>query len=127
MIYGTGIDIVKIERIAEMMNRWDKKFLKRIFTEHEIAYCKKKGSSASHFAARFAAKEAAGKMFGTGLGEIQWTDVEVRNNKKGSPFLEFSGRAEKFISNNKIEKVHLSLSHEKEYAVAQVIAEGGQR
>ncbi len=126
MIYGTGIDIVRIKRIEKTIDRWKEKFIRRIFTENEIIYCQNKTNPASHFAVRFAAKEAAAKMFGTGIGKINWTDIRVVNNKTGKPYLNFEGEAQNLYNKKGIKSVHLSLSHEKEYAVAQVIAEGGQ-
>ena len=127
MIYGTGVDIVKINRIKKMINRWGDKFLKRIFSEGEIAYCQQKNNSAPHFAVRFAAKEAAAKMFGTGFVNIKWTDIEVKKDERGKPYLIFNNEALKVSEKSEINRVHLSLSHEKEYAIAQVIGEGGQK
>ena len=126
MIYGIGIDIVEIKRIRNLLDRWQEKFLHRVFTEKEIEYCQKKSNPSFHYAVRFAAKEATGKMFGTGLGNIGWKDIEVLHKDNGNPYLNFRNNAEKEIINNNIKNVHLSLSHEKEYAVAQVVAEGGK-
>jgi len=126
MIYGIGTDIVKIKRVEKMINRWQERFLDRVFTKDEIEYCRKKSDSFPCFAARLAAKEAAGKMFGTGLGEINWKDIGVLNDRQGNPYLEFKALAKNKIKKNNIENVHLSLSHEKEYAIAYVIAEGGK-
>jgi|SRR6056297_12295 len=126
MIYGIGIDIVEIKRIRNLLDRWQEKFLHRVFTEKEIEYCQKKSNPSSHYAVRFAAKEATGKMFGTGLGNIGWKDIEVLHKDNGNPYLNFRNNAEKEIINNNIKNVHLSLSHEKKYAVAQVVAEGGK-
>jgi len=126
MIYGIGIDIVEIKRIRNLLDRWQEKFLHRVFTKKEIEYCQNKSNPSSHYAVRFAAKEAAGKMFGTGLGNIGWKDIEVLHKDNGNPYLNFRNNAEKEIINNNIKNVHLSLSHEKEYAVAQVVAEGGK-
>ncbi|MGM0436778.1 MAG: holo-ACP synthase [Bacillota bacterium] len=126
MIYGTGIDIVEVKRVESIIKCWEDKFLNRIFTENEIKYCQKKSNPFPHFAARFATKEAVAKMFGTGLGKINWKDIEVINKEKGKPYLHFSGGAKKEAVKNNIKNVHLSLSHEKEYAIAQVVAEGGK-
>lgn len=126
MIYGTGVDIVQVDRIKKIIERWGDKFLKRLFTAEEISYCKSKKEPAHYFAVRFAAKEAAGKMFGTGLGKIKWTDIEVKKDEYGCPSLRFYDQAEKFARKKGIERVHLSLSHEKEYSLAQVIGEGGK-
>jgi len=126
MIYGTGIDIIKVKRVENLIERWQDKFLNKIFTKKEIEYCQKKPDPSTHFAVRFAAKEAVGKMFKTGLGKIKWKDIEVIHKKSGKPYLNFKGIAKKEAEKQNIENVHLSLSHEKEYAVAQVVAEGGK-
>ena len=126
MIYGTGIDIIKVKRVENLIERWQDKFLDKIFTTKEIEYCQKKPDPSPHFAVRFAAKEAVGKMFETGLGKIKWKDIEVIHKKSGKPYLNFKGKAKKEAEKQNIENVHLSLSHEKEYAVAQVVAEGGK-
>ncbi len=127
MIYGTGVDIVNIKRVQKMIEKWDEKFLSRIFIETEKDYCKKKSNEAVHFAARFAAKEAVAKMFGTGIGKVKWKDIIVINNKSGKPEIKLRGKAKDLKKELEIEKIFLSISHEKEYAIAQVIAEGGKK
>ncbi|MGM0411273.1 MAG: holo-ACP synthase [Bacillota bacterium] len=127
MIYGTGVDIVNIKRVQNLIERWGKKFLNKVFSEREIDYCQNKNNVAVHLAARFAAKEAVAKMFGTGIGKINWRDIIVINDKNGKPEIELRGKARELRKELEIEKIFLSISHEKEYAIAQVIAEGGKK
>ncbi|MFH1387266.1 MAG: holo-ACP synthase [bacterium] len=112
MIVGVGIDIVETERIKDSIKKYGDKFLKRIFTNKELKYC---GRRSHQLAARFAAKEAYSKAIGTGISGIDWKEIEVFNNKAGKPFLSIRGKASK--------KVHLSLSHSLQYAVASVYVE----
>ncbi len=126
MITGLGIDIIKIKRIGDLIDRWGDKFIKRIFTTGEIVYCQKKSPSLQHYSARFSAKEAVFKMLGTGWRDMRWKDIEVINDNLGKPEIKLSGRAREIADEKGIEKIHLSLTHEDEYAVAQVIGEGGK-
>ena len=121
MITGLGIDIVEIDRIAHIVEKWTEKFLQRIFTEREIEYCRSKPNAPQHFAARFAAKEAFAKAITTGWNEtFHWKDVEVENEFTGQPRLVLhGGMAERFSS----ARIHLSLSHTHTTAAAVVILE----
>src|SRR5580658_1150701 len=95
MLVGTGIDIIEIDRIAQSIARFGMRFLTRVFTPEEIAYCQRKKNSAESFAARFAAKEAAAKALGTGISRgVSWKELEVRREAGGRPVLHLSGRAE---------------------------------
>ena len=123
MIVGTGIDIVEIKRIKNILNKWGDRFLKRIYTEKEKKYCEKKKNMYIHLAARFAAKEALVKMLGTGMKQIKWTEIEITNNRKGKPEINLYGKALLIAKQQEISIIHISISHEKEYAVAQVIGE----
>lgn len=125
MIKGLGIDIVEVKRIKKMKRRWQERFLTKIFTEQEIDYCQSKKNSAQHLAARFAAKEALVKCLGTGFRNISLIDIEVIKDNQGKPVLKVYGRARELVEKKGIEKLHISLSHEKKYAVAEVIGEGG--
>ena len=126
MIRGVGIDLVEISRVERLIEKWGDRFLQKVFTDRERSYCEKNRCAASSFAARFAAKEALLKMLGTGLRQgIKWHDVEVYNNQLGKPEVTLKGRAHKIAAQKQIETIHISLSHEKKYAVAQVIGEGG--
>ncbi len=124
MIVGTGIDIVEVPRVAQAIERFGDRFLRRIFTAGEITYCLSKRNAAERFAARFAAKEAALKAIGTGWKKgVAWTDVEVRREPGGRPSVHFSGAAAKHACNLGMKRASLSLSHTAEIATAQVILE----
>lgn len=114
-----GTDIIEIERIKESIEQLKDKFLERIYTENEIKYCEsKKEQKYQHYAARFAAKEAAFKALSWKLKDkysITWKDIEVINNKDGRPSLNILG-----IDLNDVESIDISLSHCKQYAVANV-------
>lgn len=98
-----------------------------MFTAAERAYCDSRGVvAAQHYAARFAAKEAALKAFGTGWrGGIAWQDVEIASRESGAPFLIFYGRVQEMFAESSATAAHLSLSHTSEYAIAQVVLERG--
>ncbi|MFW6006588.1 MAG: holo-ACP synthase [Halanaerobiales bacterium] len=123
MIAGTGIDLVKINRIKKMIGKWGNRFLNKIFSVNEINYCQKHKKQYSHFAARFAAKEAVVKMLGTGMQKIRWKDIEIINNSRGKPGVNLSGKAAEIAEKNNITSIHISITHEKEYAAVQVIGE----
>lgn len=114
-----GTDIIEIERIKKSIEDMEDKFLSKVFTKQEIQYCEsKKSQKYQHYAARFAAKEAAFKAISWKLEdkyEISWKDIEVENDKQGRPKLNIIG-----IDLKNIEDIDLSLSHCKEYAVANV-------
>ena len=122
MIYGVGIDIVKIERMRDVVEKWGRRFLERVFTEGEISYCYGKREPYLSFAVRFAAKEALIKAIGSAV-LVSLTDVEVVNVETGKPLIKMTGKLEGFFKEKFIRKAHLSLSHEHEYGVACVILE----
>ncbi len=122
MIYGIGIDIVKVERMKAAVEKWGERFLKRVFTEGEISYCYKKRMPYLSLAVRFAAKEALIKAMGSEI-PVSFTDMEVINMDTGSPVLKISRKIEDYFKKNSIKKAHLSLSHEHEYGIAYVILE----
>ncbi|MCM8761112.1 MAG: holo-ACP synthase [Candidatus Omnitrophica bacterium] len=122
MISGTGVDIVEIDRVRDAIERWGEGFLTRIFTTREIHYSKSRRFSYQHFAARFAAKEAVIKAFGEPQKHpLQWTDIEVLNDREGRPTIQFHNDALKVKKKKKIRDVIVSMSHSKEYAIANVI------
>jgi holo-[acyl-carrier protein] synthase len=124
MIVGTGIDIAEVPRIAEAIRRHGERFLRRVFTEGEIAYCDSKANRIERFAARFAAKEAAMKALGTGWNHgVRWRDVEVCRQPGGRPTIAFHGKAAEFAARLGALHVALSLSHTAAQAIAQVILE----
>ncbi len=124
MIVGTGVDITEVPRIAQSIERFGERFIRRVFTAHEIAYCLSKKNAAERFAARFAAKEAGMKAIGTGLRlGVTWHDVEVSREPGGRPLLIYHGRAAEFAQKLGVKHVALSLTHTSEMAMAQVILE----
>ena len=124
MIVGTGIDISEVPRIKASIARFGDRFLRRIFTEAEIRYCDSKANRVERYAARFAAKEAAMKAIGTGWNYgVTWRDVEVCRQPGGRPTIAFHGKAAEFAAKLGAVRTALSLSHTKEYAIAQVILE----
>ncbi len=124
MIVSIGIDIVEVYRIRETISRTPR-FVERVFTERERAYCDAKGMAAAQsYAARFAAKEAFLKALETGWrGKITWHDIEIISGENNVPSLEIRGAARKILENLGANQIHLSLSHTTEHAVAQVILE----
>ena len=124
MILGTGIDIIEVKRIAQSFEKFGERFLKRILRQDEIAYCLTHRLPAPHFAARFAAKEAVSKAFGTGIGaQLGWHDIEVGRHDSGEPFVILHDGGLKLLSTRNGRMVHLSLSHTSEYAAATAILE----
>lgn len=122
MICGTGVDIVEIFRMKDAIDKWGDNFLNKIFTPREIKYANSRRFSHQHLAARFAAKEAVVKAFGEPRKfPIRWTDVEVLNDKEGKPVIEFYGDALKMKKKKKIRDIIVSMSHSKNYAIANVI------
>ncbi len=125
MIAGIGVDLVHVPRIRQAIERWQERFLERVFTAEEIAYARRRRDPAEHLAARFAAKEAALKALGTGLSMgVRWREVEVRRARGEPPRLALSGRTAALGAARGVRVFHVSLTHDGEYALAQVLAEG---
>ncbi len=125
VIVGVGVDIVAVARIQKMLDREKERFLARAFTPAERDYCLERGRPAESLAARFAAKEAVMKILGTGWGEgVGFLQVEVVRDPKGNPGLELTGEAAEVAQRLGIGKLHLSLSHSNDHAVAFAVAEG---
>jgi holo-[acyl-carrier protein] synthase len=122
MIYGIGVDFVKISRMRAAVERWGVNFLKRIFTEDELAYCYEKKEPFPSLSVRFAAKEAFIKAIGTDVF-IPLTEIEIVNDKSGRPSIKVKGKVKKLFSKKSIKKCHLSLSHEREFGIACVVLE----
>ena len=124
MIVSIGIDIVEVYRIRETLARTPR-FAERVFTEKERAYCESKSAAAAQsFAARFAAKEAFLKALKTGWrGKITWHDMEILNDEMGVPNFAIRGEAQALLENLGANRIHLSMSHTTEHAVAEVILE----
>jgi len=122
MIYGIGIDIVKIERMKKVVEKWGRRFLDRVFTKEEISYCYEKKEPYLSLSVRFAAKEALIKAIGP-VSPVSLTDIEIVNVEMGKPILRVKGKLESILKEKLIKKAHLSLSHEYEYGVACVVLE----
>jgi holo-[acyl-carrier protein] synthase len=121
MLAGTGIDLIEVPRIARSIERYGERFLQRIFTDDEIAYCRARASAAESFAARFAAKEAGAKALGTGIQHgVSWKELEVRRAPDSRPTLFLSGRARAIAGQLGVTRVSLSLTHTASLAVATV-------
>jgi len=125
MVLGLGTDLIETKRVQESIERYGERFLERIFTEGEIAYCmRKRKNAAESFAARFAAKEAGAKALGTGISHgVSWKEFEVRREASGRPTLHLSGRAAELAEAMGVRRVQLSLTHSRELALAVVVAE----
>lgn len=123
-ILGTGIDIVECLRIAQMIERHGELFISRVYTEHEIEYCSARKAATQHYAGRWAAKEAVLKALGTGWRRgISWRDIEIRNDHKGAPTVKLRGGARDVMEKAHIARLHVSISHCRNFAVAYVVAE----
>ena len=126
MIYGIGVDLVRVDRLARAVDRYGERFLRRVFTDREIAYCQTRVKQGIYqFAQRFAAKEAFSKALGVGLreGGIRWRDVEVLPDQRGKPEIQVTGRAASLCQEAGIRNMHVSLADEDNLAVAMVVLE----
>ena len=125
MVIGTGIDVVEIERVARSIERYGSRFLERVYTAAEIAYCqRKRRNAAESFAARFAAKEAGAKALGTGIGfGVTWRELEVGREPAGRPLLLLNGRAAEIAASLGVRRSSLSITHTRTQSMALVILE----
>ena len=125
MLIGTGIDLIEIERIAQSIERYGDRFLQRVYSPGEIAYCLRKRKSAESFAARFAAKEAAAKALGTGISRgVNWQELRVERRPGERPTLALLGRAQALATELGVKSISLSLTHTGTLAMASVQMEG---
>ena len=124
MIKGIGVDIVEIYRINQAIENRKDRFIKRIFTDSEQEYCFGKPLPSRHFAARFAAKEAVSKALGTGKKGMRWTDVEVCRDDNGRPYIKLTGGAATRAQEKGVCDVAISLSFNRNNAVASAVAMG---
>jgi holo-[acyl-carrier protein] synthase len=123
MIAGIGIDIIDIARVKKVIEK-NPAFIRKIFSDREIEYCESKADPSLSFAVRFAAKEAFMKALGTGWNaEVRWVEIETVPDERGKPDLVITGKTNDTLVSRKIARTHLSLSHEKGYAVASVVLE----
>jgi len=124
MIFGTGIDIIEVERIKNSIEKYSDRFKNKIFTPKEIDYCHSQADPSKHFAARFTVKEAVLKCFGTGMTNgILWKDIEVERLKSGQPILNLHGKGKQLFDQLNLKYIHISITHDKKHAVAHAIAE----
>jgi holo-[acyl-carrier protein] synthase len=124
MIIGSGIDLAEIGRIQQSVNRFGNRFLDRIYTAAEQAYCMRKRNAAESFAARFAAKEAGAKALGTGISHgVSWLEIEVVREPRGRPTIQFHGRAAEIARRLGVVHAALSITHTASLAMASVILE----
>jgi len=125
VILGTGVDIIECERVASLIAEHGDRFVRRVFTPEEAAYCQGRRRPGEHFAARFAAKEAVLKALGTGwISGIAWHNVRIERTEAGKPEVTLVGGAAEVARALGVERVHLSVSHCAAYAVAQAVVEG---
>lgn len=125
MILGTGIDLIEVARIAASFERFGERFLARILRPAEIAYCLTHTQPAPHLAARFAAKEAVSKAFGTGIGALLgWQDIEVGRRGSGEPYVVLHDKGLALLAARGARVVHLSLTHTAQHAAAVAVLEG---
>lgn len=124
MLIGTGVDVIEVERISQSIERYGDRFLRRVYTDREIAYCNRKRNSAESFAARFAAKEAGAKALGTGISwGVTWHEIAVGRLPGGRPVLELFGQAKRRADALGVRSIALSLTHTKTMAIAMVVME----
>ncbi len=124
MIYGVGIDLVKVDRFASALERWGERICNRLFTPRELADCAKKVHLVRHLAARFAAKEAFLKAIGIGMfGGVTWQEIEVLNEEGGRPAVKLHGEAARICNRLRVKHILVSISHDGEYSIAQVVLE----
>jgi holo-[acyl-carrier protein] synthase len=124
-VVGVGVDLVECARIEHSLERFGDRFLRRVFTDGEIEYSKSMKFPARHLAARFAAKEAVSKAFGTGIGKTMgWRDIDVHKKETGEPFLVLSGGADELARARGVKNALITLSHTDHHAMAMIVLEG---
>ena len=116
----TGVDIIELDRISDVLNRWGQRFLHRIYTRDEQTYCR---GRIPQLAGRFAAKEAVMKALGTGVRGVGWKEIEILRQRGRRPTIHLNGRARTFANTNGFSDLSVSISHSRDYAVAFVIGE----
>jgi holo-[acyl-carrier protein] synthase len=121
MILRTGIDMVEIDRVARLVQRYGQRFLRRVYTERELIECEGRTES---LAARFAAKEAAAKALGCGIGPVAWTEIELWRVGSEAPALNLTGNAARIAAGQGLTQWSVSLSHTPNLAIAAVVALG---
>jgi holo-[acyl-carrier protein] synthase len=123
-VLGIGVDIIECARIQRSIERFGDRFLRRVFTDGEIAYSMSMKFPERHLAARFAGKEAVSKAFGTGIGKaVGWRNIDIQKKENGEPFLVFSGPAKAFAAERGVTSALITLSHTEHHAIACVVLE----
>jgi holo-[acyl-carrier protein] synthase len=125
MILGIGIDIIEVARIQASHEKFGERFANRILLPDEVAYCLSHKHPAPFLAARFAAKEAISKAFGTGIGaQLGWRDMEIRRKDSGEPFVVLHGPGKELFTSRKAKQLLISISHTENYAAVTAVLEG---
>jgi holo-[acyl-carrier protein] synthase len=125
MIVGIGIDVAEVKRIGAVIESQKERFLRRVYTPDEVAYCEQFRNRYERYAGRFAVKEAAMKALGTGWSRgVRWVDLEVVRQRGGRPMLALKGKAKKIADALGVKNIAISITHTAEQAFAQVIFEG---
>ena len=124
MILGTGIDLIEVARIASSYEQFGERFVKRVLLSDEVTYCLSHKNPVPFLAARFAAKEAISKAFGTGIGaQLGWQDMEIRRKESGEPFVVLHGKGAELFKARGAQRLLISLTHTENYAAATAILE----
>ncbi|HZF01333.1 MAG TPA: holo-ACP synthase [Methylomirabilota bacterium] len=124
MILGIGIDIIEVARITASLEKFGERFGNRILLPDETAYCLSHKNPAPFVAARFAAKEAISKAFGTGIGaQLGWQDMEIAHKKSGEPFVILHGKGKELFKSRKAKNLLISISHTEQYAAVVAVLE----
>jgi len=124
-VIGIGVDVAEVHRVADLVERHGRRFLERVYTPRELAYCLGRRRESEHLAARFAAKEAVSKALGTGIGpRVHWRDIEVVREEIGRVHITLHGGAREVARELRITKIFVSLSHARAYAAANAVAIG---
>jgi len=127
-VVAHGVDLVDCKRLAESIERHGERFLNRVFTEKELAYCRGRKRHLEHLAGRFAAKEAVLKVLGTGWANgISWTDIEVLNTPSGKPVVTLAGRCRQIADEQGLSSILISISHIETHAIASAVASAESR
>jgi holo-[acyl-carrier protein] synthase len=121
MVLKTGVDIIEINRVQKVLDRYGDHFLRRVFTTEEVTECRGRTDA---LAARFAAKEATTKALGTGIGPISWREVETLHKRSGEPYIVLRGRALQLANSLGLTHWAISLSHSRDNAIAVVVVTG---
>ncbi|MCZ2127493.1 MAG: holo-ACP synthase [Anaerolineales bacterium] len=121
MILRNGVDLIEVRRVADAVERHGERFLRRVFTERELADC---GGRPASLAARFAAKEAVSKALGVGIGDVRWLDIEIALDERRAPRLILRGAGARLAKEMGLKNWSVSLTHTAEHALAFVVATG---